>query len=192
MPQDFMKLGINRDLAERLRQDGVSIPTPVQEQSIPIVLSGKDLIAQAQTGTGKTLAFALPMLEKIVPENTYIQGLIVTPTRELALQITAELTKLAEVVGLSVLASYGGQDVERQLRKLKGAVHIVVATPGRLLDHVRRGSVDLSRVSMLVLDEADQMLHMGFVDDVEQIIKQLPYKRQTLLFSATIGHTIYA
>ncbi len=190
MPTDFLSLGIRTELNESLKQLGAKVPTPVQLQAIPILLSGKDIVAQAQTGTGKTFAFLLPILERVKGNKPYVQALIITPTRELALQITTELNKLAFKVGANVLAAYGGQDVERQIKKLKGSIHIVVGTPGRILDHIRRGTITLGGVSMLVLDEADQMLHMGFLPDVEHIIKQTSPKRQTMLFSATIPVSI--
>ncbi|WP_152396289.1 DEAD/DEAH box helicase [Paenibacillus guangzhouensis] len=186
MTKPFSKLGIRTELALKLQELGITSPTPIQEESIPFIHNEHDVIAEAQTGTGKTLAFVLPMLERINVNNDGVQGLILTPTRELAIQITTELKKLAPVVGARVLAAYGGQDVERQLRKLEGAVHIVVATPGRLLDHLRRGSITLGKLKMLVLDEADQMLHMGFLTEVQDIIVQTPTRRQTLLFSATM------
>jgi ATP-dependent RNA helicase DeaD len=186
MTKSFRKLGIREELVDQLQELGITSPTPVQEESIPFIHAEHDLIAEAQTGTGKTLAFVLPMLERINVASDEVQGLILTPTRELAIQISTELKKLAPVVGARVLAAYGGQDVERQLRKLEGAVHIVVATPGRLLDHLRRGSIKLGKLKMLVLDEADQMLHMGFLTDVQDIIIQTPTRRQTLLFSATM------
>lgn len=188
---DFVKLGVSSNLNQVLRSFGILEPTPIQEKTIPLLLEGKDMVAQAKTGTGKTFAFILPILEKVNAESPYIQALIVSPTRELALQITTELKKLAEKLeGVHVLAIYGGQDVEQQLRKLKGAIHIVVATPGRLLDHMRRGTIELSNVSMLVLDEADQMLHMGFLPEIEDIIGALSTNRQTMLFSATMPKKI--
>lgn len=190
MPTDFLTLGIRPEINELLRTHGLVRPTPIQEQAIPVLLAGKDVIAQAQTGTGKTLAFVLPILENIDPKKPYIQALIITPTRELALQITTEVKKLATKLDFNVLAAYGGQDVEQQVRKLKGNIHIVIATPGRLLDHLRRETIRLTGVSMLVLDEADQMLHMGFLEDVERIILQTSHKRQTMLFSATIPQQI--
>lgn len=186
MSSTFQDLGIRQEVCEVLQQSGIRTPTPIQERTIPLLLEGRDMIAQAQTGTGKTLAFVLPILERLDPAKHYIQALIITPTRELALQITAEIKPLARVVGLNVLAAYGGQDVEQQLRKLQGMTHIVVATPGRLLDHLQRGSVQLSGVSMLVLDEADQMLHFGFLPDVEAIILQTNETRQMMLYSATM------
>ncbi|RAV08656.1 DEAD/DEAH box helicase, partial [Paenibacillus contaminans] len=186
MSTTFNQLGIRAELVKQLQAAGITEATPVQAESIPLIAAGHDLIAEAQTGTGKTLAFVLPMLEKINPDSPHVQGLVMTPTRELAIQITDELEKLAPVVKVNVLAVYGGQDVERQLRKLEGGVHLIVATPGRLLDHLRRESVQLHKVSMLVLDEADQMLHMGFRDEVESILTQTPYRKQTMLFSATM------
>ncbi|QJD88291.1 DEAD/DEAH box helicase [Cohnella herbarum] len=170
---------------------GIVTPTPVQEETIPIVKAGHDVISQAQTGTGKTLAFVLPMLDKIRTDVAQVQGLIVTPTRELAIQITAEIKKLlTREDGIKVLAVYGGQDVEAQLHKLKGDMHIIVATPGRLLDHLGRETIKLDGVKMLVLDEADQMLHMGFLKEVEDILRHTPYKKQAMLFSATMPASI--
>ncbi|MEK3854655.1 DEAD/DEAH box helicase [Cytobacillus sp. FSL H8-0458] len=184
--QEFLKLGISEELSDILLQHGIAKPTPIQAQAIPAVMEGKDVIAQAQTGTGKTLAFILPILEKMDPNAVQIQALIVTPTRELALQITDEVLKLTKDSDIDVLAVYGGQDVDKQLKKLKKNVQIVVGTPGRLLDHIKRNTIDFSQVDFLVLDEADQMLHIGFLDDVERIIKETPAKRQTMLFSATM------
>ncbi|MCE5170358.1 DEAD/DEAH box helicase [Paenibacillus profundus] len=174
-----------------MKKNGIAVPTPVQQQTIPVVLAGKDVVAQAQTGTGKTLAFLLPMLQRIDVSKPYVQGLIVAPTRELALQITKEVRKLVDNQnGVKVLAVYGGQDVERQMQKLQGGRHLVIATPGRLLDHLRRGTIQLSHVDTLVLDEADQMLHMGFLAEVEEVIRNTPSRRQTLLFSATMPGTV--
>ena len=190
MATTFNALGIRSDLVLMLKKNQLIHATPVQDAAIPLLLSGKDVIAQAQTGTGKTLAFVLPILEIINTELPHVQALIITPTRELAIQITSEVKKLAPAVGASVLAAYGGQDVDAQIHKLKGAAHIVVGTPGRLLDHLRRGTMSLSRVTMLVLDEADQMLHMGFFKEVEEIIQEVPRERQTMLFSATISEPI--
>lgn len=186
MNNTFIDLGVRQELAEHLKKLGIVIPTPVQEKTIPLLLSGKDVRAQAQTGTGKTIAFILPILEHIDPNSPEVQALVVTPTRELAIQITAEFKKLAPLVGVPVLAVYGGQDVDAQIRKLKGAAPIVVGTPGRLLDHLRRGTIRLSGLSKLVLDEADQMLAMGFITEVEDIIRQSSDNRQTMLFSATM------
>ncbi|MEH7120150.1 DEAD/DEAH box helicase [Neobacillus vireti] len=184
---DFVSLGISKQLVDQLRSNGIAVPTPIQKQSIPFVLKGKDVIAQAQTGTGKTFAFILPIIEKIDRDASHIQALIVAPTRELALQITEEIEKMiADSQGLAVLAVYGGQDVAKQLKRLKRNPQIVVGTPGRLLDHIRRETIRLAETSFLVLDEADQMLHIGFLGEVEEIIKETPSTRQTLLFSATM------
>jgi len=190
MSNAFNALGIIPKLSELLHHDGIIEPTPVQKQAIPLLLNGQDVIAQAQTGTGKTIAFALPILQRINIEKEQVQALILTPTRELAIQITSELKKLVPAVGVSVLAAYGGQDVDAQIRKLQRSPHIVVATPGRLIDHMKRETVSLGKLQMLVLDEADQMLHMGFLPDVESIISQTPKARQTMLFSATMPDAI--
>ncbi|MEH7304631.1 DEAD/DEAH box helicase [Neobacillus drentensis] len=184
---DFLSLGISEPIVEKLRGQGIAKPTPIQEQAIPFVMNGHDIIAQAQTGTGKTFAFILPILEKINREDGHVQALIVTPTRELALQITEEIEKLiSDINGVDVLAVYGGQDVDKQLKKLKRGMQIVVGTPGRLLDHIRRETIRLSEIAYLVLDEADQMLHIGFLNEVEDIIRETPASRQTMLFSATM------
>lgn len=190
MSTAFTALGISPELSDLLQQDGINDPTPIQRQAIPLLLNGQDIIAQAQTGTGKTIAFALPILQRIDVNKNQVQALILTPTRELAIQITSELKKLAPAVDATVLAAYGGQDVEAQIRKLQNSPHIVVATPGRLIDHMKRETVNLGKLSMLVLDEADQMLHMGFLPEVESIITQTPRARQTMLFSATIPDAI--
>ncbi|GMK39590.1 hypothetical protein PCCS19_26440 [Paenibacillus sp. CCS19] len=192
MATTFATLGVSQELTSVLTSYGITAPTPVQTKAIPLALKGLDVIVQAQTGTGKTFAFALPLLSRIDTSKDQTQALVLTPTRELALQITAEMAKLAPAAGASVLAAYGGQDVESQIRKLANRQpHIIVATPGRLLDHLRRETVTLGKVRMLVLDEADQMLHMGFLSDVESIIAQMPRQnRQTMLFSATIPDPI--
>ena len=183
----FKELGIHNAFTEILLQNGIGEPTPIQKETIPVILEGQDVVGQAQTGTGKTLAFVLPLLQKIDSERDEIQGLIVAPTRELAIQITAEVRKLTDANSeINVLAVYGGQDVIAQMHKLQGKVHVVVGTPGRLLDHIRRETIDLSGVSTFVLDEADQMLHIGFLSDIEDIMAKVPASRQTLLFSATM------
>ncbi|KAA0563318.1 DEAD/DEAH box helicase [Bacillus sp. CH30_1T] len=190
---DFTSLGIEPKYVNALKEQSITEPTPIQSETIPVLLNGEDVIGQAQTGTGKTMAFLLPMLAKIDPARDEIQSLIVTPTRELAIQVTAELNQILSSTedDIHVLAVYGGQDVEKQIKRLKNkAIHIVIGTPGRLLDHVRRETVDLSNVSFLVLDEADQMLHIGFFDEVESIIRETPFTRQTALFSATMSKDI--
>lgn len=188
---DFISLGIRRAMQEQLHKNGITTPTPIQVQAIPVLLAGKDLIAQAQTGTGKTLAFLLPIFEKVTLKP-HAQVIIITPTRELASQITQVAAELAAPLGVEVLSVYGGQDVERQIAKLKSGVQIIIGTPGRLLDHIRRGTVSLSGVTRLVLDEADQMLHMGFIEDVESIIRETSSKRQLMLFSATMPPKVRA
>ncbi|MBP1965059.1 DEAD/DEAH box helicase [Paenibacillus aceris] len=190
MSSGFASLGIREKLVGVLQASGVIEPTPIQKEAIPVLLKGTDVIAQAQTGTGKTLAFVLPILETIDVESSDVQALILTPTRELAIQISNELKTLVPVTGAKVLAAYGGQDVEKQLRKLQGNIHIVVGTPGRLLDHLRRGSINFYKLKILVLDEADQMLHMGFLHEVKDIIAQTSPYRQTLLFSATMPEQV--
>lgn len=187
----FIDLGIRADLNQILQENHIEVPTPVQQETIPLLLSGREVISEAQTGTGKTLAFLLPILQQVDVEKGYIQALIITPTRELAIQITEEANKLlAPLSGVHALAVYGGQDVERQMKKLEGIIQIVIGTPGRILDHIGRGTIDLSKIAMLVLDEADQMLHIGFLPEVTQIIAQTPSERQTMLFSATMSEQV--
>lgn len=186
----FKKFELNDNILEVLKTQGINSPTPVQEQSIMLIKNGNDVIAEAQTGTGKTLAFLLPMFENISTNIDTIQGLILTPTRELAIQITQEALKLKQAKNLNILAAYGGKDIGAQLKKLKGNIHLVIATPGRLLDHLRRDTINLDGLKTFVLDEADQMLHMGFKPEVESIISQIPKKRQTLCFSATMNSQV--
>ncbi|MDR5658946.1 DEAD/DEAH box helicase [Serpentinicella sp. ANB-PHB4] len=187
---NFKTLGVSQALTDKLKKIRIITPTPIQEQVIPIIMSGKDVIAQSQTGTGKTLAFVLPTMDMIDTNKGGVQSLIITPTRELAIQITQEVQKLASVKGINILAAYGGQDVEKQIHKLKGDIHMVIATPGRLLDHLRRKTINFGQLKFLILDEADQMLHMGFLNEVEEIIAQTPKRRQTMLFSATMPDAI--
>ncbi len=190
---EFNKIGIHNHLIESLQSLSIYKPTLIQKEAIPFILNGKDIIAQAQTGTGKTLAFVLPIVQKIDVSKDYVQALIVAPTRELAIQLTEEINKVTKSIeNLHVLAIYGGQDVEQQLKKLNKVNQLIVATPGRLLDHVRRGTIDLSKTEMLVLDEADQMLHMGFLPEVETILFTLPKQKQMMLFSATMPPAIRA
>ncbi|NLL81315.1 MAG: DEAD/DEAH box helicase [Tissierellia bacterium] len=190
MGDKFIKLGISKEIVKVLNNNGIKEPTPIQEKSIPGLINGADLVAQAQTGTGKTLAFLLPLIERINVQKNSIQGLIITPTRELALQISDVAKKLAEVKNIKILTVYGGQDVERQLYRLKSGVHLVIGTPGRLLDHIRRGNIDLGKLRVLILDEADEILKMGFLDDMEEIIRKTPKIRQTMLFSATMPNEV--
>ncbi len=186
----FKDLNLSDDIITILKAQGINKPTPIQEQSIMLIKDGNDVIAEAQTGTGKTLAFLLPMFESMRADINTIQGLIVTPTRELAIQITQEAKKLRQAKSLNILAAYGGKDIGAQLKKLKGNIHLVIATPGRLLDHLRRDTINLDKLKTFVLDEADQMLHMGFKNEVEAIINQTPKKRQTLCFSATMNSQV--
>jgi ATP-dependent RNA helicase DeaD len=187
---NFNELGISQDIINVLKNAGIKEPTEIQEESIKPIKEGRDVICEAQTGTGKTLAFLLPIFENISPDTNSVQALIVTPTRELALQITEQAMKLKEAKDINILATYGGKDIGAQLKKLKRNIHLIIATPGRLLDHLNRKTLDLSKLKTLVLDEADQMLLMGFKNDVEAIIKETSKKHQTLCFSATMNSDV--
>jgi len=190
----FTKMGLNPSIHKAISEMGFTKPTPIQEQAIPLLLQGEDIIGQAQTGTGKTAAFGICILEKLATAPTSgrkkIRALVLAPTRELAVQITAEVQKIGTHLPVRTLAVYGGQDIEKQLAPLHAGVDIVVGTPGRLLDHIERGTLQLSDVEVVVLDEADRMLDMGFIDDIEKILKKTPAQRQTLLFSATMPPAI--
>ena len=188
---NFSDLGLDDQLLEVVKRTGFEEPTPIQSKTIPLVLSGIDVIGQAQTGTGKTAAFGLPLLQKIDYSRREIQALVISPTRELAIQTQEEIFKLGKEKLAKVQAVFGGANIVRQIKQLKNyPPHILVGTPGRLLDHLQRGTVNLSKVETLVLDEADEMLDMGFLDDISKIIAQIPKKRQTLLFSATMPPAI--
>ncbi len=188
---DFRELGLAEPILTALAETGYEQPTPIQARSIPILLAGHDLLGQAQTGTGKTAAFALPLLSRIDPQNRTVQVLVLAPTRELAIQVAeAFQTYARHLPGFHVLPIYGGQEYGTQLRQLKRGAQVVVGTPGRVMDHMRRGSLDLTQLSALVLDEADEMLRMGFIDDVEWILEQSPKTRQIALFSATMPEVI--
>ena len=169
---------------------GFTEPTEIQAQSIPLCKEGHDIIAQSQTGTGKTAAFSIPMLENINEADRSLQALILCPTRELAVQVSEAIHRYGRDLGVRVLPIYGGQPIGRQLTALRRGTDVVVATPGRALDHLGRGTLDLGGVSMVVLDEADEMLDMGFADDIEEILSVVPERRQTVLFSATIPSRI--
>ncbi|MDR1773617.1 MAG: DEAD/DEAH box helicase [Clostridioides sp.] len=186
----FSDLNINKKLIDVLGENKIETPTPIQSMSIPPILEGCDVIAQAKTGTGKTLAFLLPLFEKIDTNNNNVQALIITPTRELAIQITKEAEKLSKAKDVNILSCYGGKDISAQLNKLKKNVHLVVATPGRLIDHIDRKSIDLSNLKIFVLDEADMLLYIGFKNEIESIIKSIPKKKQMLCFSATIDSQV--
>jgi ATP-dependent RNA helicase DeaD len=174
-----------------VRDVGYEIPTPIQIPTIPHLLAGRDVVGQAQTGTGKTAAFALPLLSRLDLKRVDPQILVLTPTRELAIQVAEAFQSYASHLrGFQVLPVYGGQDYAVQLRQLKRGVHVIVGTPGRLMDHMRRGTLKLSGLSTVVLDEADEMLRMGFIEDVEWILSQTPPTRQVALFSATMPTAI--
>ncbi|MDD6760945.1 MAG: DEAD/DEAH box helicase, partial [Turicibacter sp.] len=187
---NFKDLGISEPLVQVLKKSGITTPTPIQEECIPLIKDYKDVIAQAQTGTGKTLAFLLPLFENISLDVFATQALIITPTRELALQITEEANQLAKGKAINVLAAYGGRNIGSQLNKLKGTIHLIIATPGRLIDHIERGTIDLNKIKTVVIDEADQMLLMGFRNEVDQILRATPRNRQTLCFSATMAPNV--
>lgn len=180
----FNDLGLKETLVKAIDDLGFTTPSPIQAEAIPVALSGNDIIGQAQTGTGKTAAFGLPMINNLKIKDA-IGSIILAPTRELAIQVHDELVKLTKYEKLNIVAVYGGAPIHLQARDLKRA-NIVVGTPGRVLDHIRRGNLPLSSVEFLVLDEADEMLNMGFIDDIESVINELPEDRQTLLFSATM------
>ncbi|MGX4670615.1 DEAD/DEAH box helicase [Cerasibacillus sp. JNUCC 74] len=186
----FKELGISNPIMKALEKMGFEEATPIQAETIPLALEGNDMIGQAQTGTGKTAAFGIPMIEKLNAKLRKIQGLVVAPTRELAIQVAEELNRLGKFKGIRAFAVYGGQHMERQIRALKDGPQIVVATPGRLLDHMRRRTIRTDYIRIAVLDEADEMLNMGFIDDIRDILKQIPEERQTLLFSATMPKEI--
>jgi ATP-dependent RNA helicase DeaD len=191
--QPFARLGLSAETLAALQAKGFEEPTTVQELVIPLLLKQeRDIIGQAQTGTGKTAAFGLPILEKIVPSASNVQALILTPTRELALQVAEELNSLRGRKNIKILPVYGGQPIGGQIKALKRNVDIVVGTPGRVIDHIQRKTLNLSTLSYLVLDEADEMLNMGFIEDVEEILEAVGPNRRMLLFSATLPERIRA
>ncbi|MEO8256219.1 MAG: DEAD/DEAH box helicase [Acidobacteriota bacterium] len=188
-PASFKSLGLQSELTDAVSALGYEEPTPVQRETIPLLLEGRDLLGQAETGTGKTAAFALPMLQRIGeggPGPRQTCGLVLVPTRELAMQVAEAVHKYAKGIGLSVLPLYGGAPMHQQIRALERGAHVVVATPGRALDHMRRGTLKLDALRVLILDEGDEMLDMGFADDLDAILKATPDTRQTALFSATM------
>jgi len=187
----FEELGLSKELLLAVKDMGFEETSPIQSEAIPVLLSGKDLIGQAQTGTGKTAAFAIPVIEKLDSESKEVQAIVLCPTRELVIQVTEEFRKLLKYKeNLWVVPIYGGQEIERQLRTLKKGVQVVIGTPGRTMDHMRRGSIKMHSVMTVVLDEADEMLDMGFRDDMEVILKDTPKERQTVMFSATMAQDI--
>jgi superfamily II DNA/RNA helicase len=188
----FPDFGIDAALCDALTDAGITEPFPIQELTLPMALSGADVIGQARTGTGKTLAFGLPALQRVAPEHRHVQVLVIVPTRELCLQVTGELEQATTRLDLSLVAVFGGRPIEPQAQALAHGAHVVVGTPGRLLDVHQRGMLDLSGVATLVLDEADEMLDLGFLPDVEHLIGLCPAQRQTLLFSATMPSPVVA
>jgi ATP-dependent RNA helicase RhlE len=196
----FSKLGLSAEIVRAVTAQGYTDPTPIQQQAIPAILAGNDLLAGAQTGTGKTAGFTLPILQMLsarqvrsVPmRRPSVRSLIITPTRELAAQVEASVKEYGKYLDLNSIAVFGGVNITPQIRYLKGRVDILVATPGRLLDHIQQRTVDLSQIEILVLDEADRMLDMGFIRDIRQILAVLPAQRQNLLFSATFSPEIKA
>lgn len=187
----FEELQLDDRIIRAITEMGFEEASPIQAQAIPVVLEGRDIIGQAQTGTGKTAAFGLPLLQRVDPKVKKLQAIVLLPTRELAIQVAEELRRFAKFMhGIKVLPIYGGQDIVRQIRALKDGTQIVVGTPGRVMDHMRRKTVKTDHVHTVVLDEADEMLNMGFLEDMETILSQLPAERQTLMFSATMPPAI--
>lgn len=187
----FADLDISAELLSAVTDMGFTSPSPIQAEAIPPILAGRDVIGQAQTGTGKTAAFGIPALDLIDIQDRSVQTLVLCPTRELALQVAEEIKKLAKYKrGIRIEAIYGGDSIERQIRSLKSGVHIVIGTPGRVMDHMERNTLKLNNVKMMILDEADEMLDMGFREDIESILEEMPEERQTILFSATMSKPI--
>lgn len=187
----FEDLNLSDAILRAVADMGFEAASPIQAQAIPAQLEGHDMIGQAQTGTGKTAAFGIPLLQKIDPENKKLQAIVLLPTRELAIQVAEEIRRLAKFMhGIKVLPVYGGQDIVRQIRSLKDGVQVVIGTPGRVMDHMRRKTIRVDHVHTVVLDEADEMLNMGFLEDMETILSQLPDERQTVMFSATMPPAI--
>lgn len=191
MITNYQELPIREEMKKAIAEMGFTEMTEIQQKAIPELLAGKEVIAKAPTGTGKTCAFGVPMVQRIQPEKGYVQGVILCPTRELCLQITEELQKLGKYIpGFSIVAVYGGQSMQPQINALRKNPQIVVATPGRLMDHMRRRNVAIDRTEMIVLDEADEMLDMGFYQDVRWILDRVPRTKQMSMFSATISREV--
>lgn len=191
MTEKFEDLSLSREISKAIADMGFEETTPIQAQTIPIAFQGKDIIGQSQTGTGKTIAFGIPIIEKLHTRSKTVQSIILCPTRELAIQVAEELKRLLKYrKDINILPVYGGQPIDRQIRALKSGIHIVIGTPGRVIDHINRSTLKLNNVKTVVLDEADEMLNMGFIDDVETILDKVPEERQTLLFSATMPKPI--
>ena len=187
----FEELGIDDRIYRAITEMGFEEATPIQAQAIPLQMAGKDIIGQAQTGTGKTAAFGIPLLQQIDPADRHLQAIVLLPTRELAIQVAEEFRKLAKYMhGIKTLPIYGGQDIVRQIRGLKDGTQIVIGTPGRVMDHMRRKTIRCDQVRTVIMDEADEMLDMGFLEDMETILSEVPEERQTLMFSATMSKEI--
>ena len=187
----FEEFDLDAKLLRAITEMGFEQPSPIQAKAIPVILERKDIVGQAQTGTGKTAAFGIPLLQMIDTKNKNLQAIVLSPTRELAIQIAEEFRKLSKFShGIKILPIYGGQDITKQIRSLKGGVQVVIGTPGRVMDHMRRHTLKMEHVKMAVLDEADEMLNMGFRDDIETILTAIPEERQTILFSATMPRPI--
>ena len=187
----FEELNLSDEILKAIGNKGYEEATPIQAQSIPYIMEGRDIIGQAQTGTGKTAAFGIPILEKFNQGEKTVQGMVLCPTRELAIQVAEEIRELSKFKrGVEVLPIYGGQPIDRQIKALKRKPQIIVGTPGRVMDHMNRGTLKIDKVRMVVLDEADEMLDMGFIDDIVTILKVVPEERQTMLFSATMPKPI--
>tara|TARA_R110002153_G_scaffold61065_1_gene164829 strand:- start:4777 stop:6009 length:1233 start_codon:yes stop_codon:yes gene_type:complete len=191
---NFSSLALDKSLTDAVKALGYAAPTPIQQQAIPAILEGKDIMAGAQTGTGKTAAFALPILQQLIKYTDAprpIRALVLTPTRELAQQVYKSFLRYAENTQLNIAVAYGGVSINPQISAIEKGADILIATPGRLLDHMTKGSVDLSQLQTIVFDEADRMLDMGFKDEINRILSRVPNKRQTLLFSATFDEAIF-
>lgn len=187
----FEEMNLSAPIIRAVQEMGFEEASPIQAQAIPVVMTGADVIGQAQTGTGKTAAFGIPMLEKIDPKSKKLQGIILCPTRELAIQVAEEVRCLGKFMhGIKILPVYGGQDIVKQIRSLKTGVQLIIGTPGRVMDHMRRKTVKFDHVHTIVLDEADEMLNMGFREDIETVLRDIPEDRQTILFSATMPKPI--
>ena len=183
----FDELELDERILRAVTDMGFEAASPIQAQAIPVQIEGRDVVGQAQTGTGKTAAFGIPLLQKIDPKNKKLQAIALCPTRELAIQVADEIRRLAKYMhGIKVLPIYGGQDIVRQIRGLKDGTQIVIGTPGRVMDHMRRKTIRCDHIHTVIMDEADEMLNMGFLEDMETILSQLPEERQTVMFSATM------
>ncbi len=188
--ENFKDLPLSPEVIKGIEELGFTDLFPIQAQAIIPLLEGKDVIGQAQTGTGKTAAFGIPMVERLNPKVNSVQGLVLAPTRELAIQVAEHIRQFGKYAAFKVLPVYGGEPIRKQIYALERGVHIVVGTPGRIIDHLKRGTLNLASVKIVVLDEADRMLDMGFIDDIEYILSRVPANRQTSLFSATIDQSV--